>query len=189
MRSPQPQPGNYLGDDPDLTAELGQRLAATAQTGQGLITNYLFYGQRRAAEQQLTERADRDTERRRERTAHTAHADDGNVLGEAAHRARRELDHVPQLQERAGQSPVTDRQADQARLTLRLVDPHVAEARTGSEPPSPGPTLQVQTAEDHLAVDALADNPSQRDPLADHPSAATDPARVTLGAQDPVRRR
>ena len=188
MRSPQPQPGNYLGDDPDLTAELGQRLAATAQTGQGLITNYLFYGQRRAAEQQLTEREDRDLERRRERTARTAQADDGAALAEAAHRARRELDHVPQLQERAGQSPVTDRQAEEARLTLRLVDPHAAEARTGSEPQSPGPSHQEQTAEDHLAVDALADNPSQRDPLAD-PNAAVDPARVTLGAQDPVRRR
>jgi hypothetical protein len=188
MRSPQPQPGNYLGDDPDLTAELGQRLAATAQTGQGLITNYLFYGQRRAAEQQLTEREDRDTERQRERTAHTAQADDGNALAEAAHMARRELDHAPQLQDRAGQSPVTDRHAEEARLTLRLVDPHNAEARTGSEPQSPGPRPQLQTAEDHLAVDALADNPSQRDPLAD-PNAATDPARVTLGAKDPVSRR
>lgn len=187
MRSPQPQPGNYLGDDPDLTAELGQRLAATAQTGQGLITNYLFYGQRRAAEQQLTEREDRDLERQRERTAHTAQSD-RHSLAEAARGARRELDHAPQPQDPAGQSPVTDRQAEATRLTLRLVDPHSTEARTGPEPHSLDASHRPATTEDHLAVDALADNPSQRDPLAD-PNAGVDPARVTLGAQDPIRRR
>lgn len=184
MRSPQPQPGNYLGDDPDLTAELGQRLAATAQTGQGLITNYLFYGQRRAAEQQLADREDRDVERQRERRAHTAQAHDGNALGEAAHKARQELDRTPpRLQDPAGQSPVTDRKAEATRLTLRLVEP-----RTGSEPQSVDPSWHQATAQDHLAVDGLADNPSHRDPLAD-PNAPDDPARVTLSAQDPVRRR
>jgi hypothetical protein len=188
MRSPQPQPGNYLGDDPDLTAELGQRLAATAQTGQGLITNYLFYGQRRAAEQQLTERADRDLERQQERTTRTAQADHGDALAGAAHRARRELDHAPQPRDPAGQSPVTDRQAEATRLTLRLIDPSATEARTSSGMQLPGPSLQLQATEDHLAVDALADNASHRDPLAD-PNAAVVPARVTLGAQDPIRRR
>lgn len=187
MRSPQPQPGNYLGDDPDLTVELGQRLAATAQTGQGLITNYLFYGQRRAAEQQLTDREDRDIERQRERTARTAQADGGNALTEAAHRARRELDHAPQQHDRAGQSPVTDRQAEETRLTFRLVDPHATGVRTGSEPHSVDPSHQHATTEDHLAVDALAHNPSHRDPLADL-NAAVDPGQVTLCAQDPVRR-
>jgi hypothetical protein len=188
MRSPHPQPGNYLGDDPDLTAELGQRLAATAQTGQGLITNYLFYGQRRAAEQQLTEREDRDLERRREGAAVTAHADDHHALTEAAHRARRELDQAPQQHERAGQSPVTDGQAEATRLTLRLVDPHSTEARTGPESHSLDPSHQYATTKDHLAVDALAQDPSQRDPLADL-NAAVGNTGVTLGAQDSVRRR
>lgn len=188
MRSQQPQPGNYLGDDPDLTAELGQRLAATAQTGQGLITNYLFYGQRRAAEQQLTDRADSDLERQRERSAHTGHADDHRALAEAARGARRELDHAPQPHDPAGQSPVTAGQAEATRLTLRLVDSRSTEARTGPEPHSLDASHRPATTEDHLAVDALADNPSQRDPLAD-PNAGVDAARVTLGAQDPIRRR
>jgi hypothetical protein len=188
MRSPQPQPGNYFGDDPDLTAELGQRLAATAQTGQGLITNYLFYGQRRAAEQQQADRADRDLERQREGAAVTAHADDHHALTEAAHRAGRELDQAPQQHERAGQSPVTDGQAEATRLTLRLVDRHSTEARTGPEPHSLDASHQYATTEDHLAVDAMAHDPSERDPLADL-NAAVDPAPVTLGAQDSVRRR
>ena len=49
MRSPHnPEPTLNLGDDPDLGAELGSRLAASSQTAQGLLTNYLFYGQRRS---------------------------------------------------------------------------------------------------------------------------------------------
>lgn len=181
MRSPQPQPGHYLGDDPDLTAELGQRLAATAQTGQGLITNYLFYGQRRATEHQLTDRADRDLQRQREQTAH---AERGNAVAEAAHRARREFDHTPRQPDPAEQSPVTDRQAEATRLTFQLVNPHPTQAKPQSEAPS----QQQATAEDHLAVDALAHDPTQRDPLTD-PHAPDGPAPVTLGAQDPVRRR
>jgi hypothetical protein len=45
-----PAPSIHLGDDPDPTQELGQRMAGAAQTAQGLLTNYLFYGQRRRAE-------------------------------------------------------------------------------------------------------------------------------------------
>ena len=95
MRSAPPQPGNYLGDDPDLTADLGQRLAATAQTGQGLITNYLFYGQRRAAEQQLTDREDRDAERWQEQSADSARAGDRHPVADAARRTRDHLNRAP----------------------------------------------------------------------------------------------
>lgn len=49
MRSPHtPQPNVNLAEDADPASELGPRLAAASQTVQGLLTNYLFYGQRRA---------------------------------------------------------------------------------------------------------------------------------------------
>ena len=51
MRAPHTsQPAVNLGDDPDLAAEIGQRMAAGSQTAQGLLTNYLFYGQRRQSD-------------------------------------------------------------------------------------------------------------------------------------------
>lgn len=49
MRSPHDsQPKVNLGDDPDPAAEIGSRLAAASQAAQGLLSNYLFYGQRRS---------------------------------------------------------------------------------------------------------------------------------------------
>lgn len=187
MRSAPPQPGNYLGDDPDLTADLGQRLAATAQTGQGLITNYLFYGQRRASEQQLTDRQGRDAERWQEQSADSARAGDRHPVADAAHRTRDHLNRAPHPQGAPIESTVTDGQAETARRTFRIVAPPDAEPRTGSahhDPADPGD--QQQPIEDHLRVDALADDPNHRDPLAD-PSAAVVPERVTLNAQGPVR--
>lgn len=161
MRSPLPQPGNYLGDDPDLAADLGQRLAATAQTGQGLITNYLFYGQRRVAEQQQADRQDRDAGRGRESGDESARSNGHRSVAQAARAARDALERAPRTA-RPATATVTDQQAETARMTFRLVDP--------------------------LAGDALADDPSQRDPLTD-PHAAAEPERVTLNAEGPIQGR
>lgn len=52
-----PQPGVNLADDPDLVADLGQRMAAAAHTAQGALANYLFHGERRATAADRDERA------------------------------------------------------------------------------------------------------------------------------------
>lgn len=187
MRSAPPHPGNYLGDDPDLTADLGQRLAATAQTGQGLITNYLFYGQRQAAEQQLTDRQGRDAERWQEQSADSTRADARHQVAHAAQRTRHHLNRAPHPENAPVESTVTDGQAETARRTFQIVAPQKAGSRTGfaqHDPADPGD--QQQPIEDHLKVDALADDPNHRDPLAG-PSAAVLPEQVTLNAQGPVR--
>lgn len=132
MRTPHnPQPAVNLGDDPDPGAELGQRMAAAAQTTQGLLTNYLFYGQRRQSDTaQLARRAevgdrshDRSEEERRT-----------NDVTRADRRREAKQDHfaTPPANPAAGQGsdPVTERQAADARLTFRVV-PQSAERTAG----------------------------------------------------------
>ena len=186
---PPPQPGNYLGDDPDLTAEVGQRLASTAQTTQGIITNYLFYGQRRSADRQLTDRHDRDAELGRERTMDETRSGTADAVSATVRTARRDVDRPPPPDAPAGESDVTDRQADEARLTFRVVGPDEAPHADKAAHLAANPRdTQHDPSEDPLAVDALADDPSQRDPLASL-AGASDPERVTLSAEGPARGR
>lgn len=171
---PLPQPGTYLGDDPDLTADLGQRLASTAQTAQGLITNYLFYGQRRAADSTATQGGERSAEAARERSLHEDRDAAAGALSGTARAARRDVDRTPERDTAPDGSVVTAQQAEEARLAFRVVGP----ARDDQDP----------LGDDHLGVDGLAEDPRQRDPLAS-PTAESDPGRVTLGPEGPARGR
>ena len=171
MRSPAPPPGNYLGDDPDLTADLGQRLASTAQTAQGLITNYLFYGQRRAADQDTTLAGRLDATAEREHDTREALT----VTPMRAQTARREVHPTPEPE--PDHEATTEQQAQTARLAFRIVTP--SQATAGS--PLPG-------ADDPLAVDGLAHDPNRVDPLAGSaaPSASNG---LTLDPDSPDRGR
>lgn len=179
--APAPQPSHYLGDDPDLTAELAQRLAATAQTGQGLLTNYLFYGQRHATEQRGND------ERERRSLDGGAGADVGradtvhSVSGQADH-ARHDLAPQPGPGERPIRSIRSERRGDVPRLRFRVVE---SQASTPGPRDTPGEAMagDRQPLADHLAVDGLADDPHQRDPLAD-PRASVLPNVVTLDTRD-----
>lgn len=186
---PLPQPSNYLGDDPDLTAELAQRLASTAQTTQGIITNYLFYGQRRAADRRVAQRLDGSAELGLECTVAAAKDGASDTLSSTARTARRDLDQAPPPDATACEPGLTDPRAQDARLTFRVVRPDEAAvadraaqlaARAGGAHHDPG--------EDPLKLDGLADDPSQRDPLAT-PAVVSDPGRVTLISDGPARGR
>ncbi len=178
--APAPQPSHYLGDDPDLTAELAQRMAATAQTGQGLLTNYLFYGQRHAAAQRGADAHERRSLDGGDRGATVGRADTVHSVTGQADTARHDL--VPQPSPGGPPSIPSERRVEVPRLRFRVVEP---------ANPTPGPrdiTADSLAGDrhppnDHLAVDGLADDPHQRDPLAD-PGAAMLPRPVTLNPQD-----
>ena len=186
---PLPQPGNYLGDDPDLTAELGQRLASTAQTTQGLMTNYLFYGQRRATDSTQSQVSGRAAEVGLAESLHEARSDTAGSLSATVAGARREVDQPPADQGTPSGTVVTAQQAEAARLTFRVVGPP---ENTGTDKAAqvvgPAGDEHRLKADDQLAVDGLTDDPSQRDPLA-NPAADSGPGRVTLGAEGPTRGR
>ena len=163
MRNPLPPgPGINLGDDPDPASDLGQRLASTAQTAQGLLTNYLFYGQRRQAEHGDAERGHRrggvDADGRSETTRRTrdTHASDA---------AAAQPERLPQAREPSPRAaPPAQPQAP--RLHLRLV--HSDEHHASTDP---------------LARDALAE-PPPRDPLRRDGLAEGTEQHPTPGAPD-----
>lgn len=123
MRTPHsPQPTVNLGDDPDPGAELGQRLAAAAQTTQGLLTNYLFYGQRRQSDSAQDPRRAEAGDRSHDRSEDERRTNDVT----RADRRREEMQNqlaTPPANPAAGQGsdPVSDRQAADTRLTFRVV--------------------------------------------------------------------
>lgn len=139
MRSPVPPSASInLGDDADPASELGQRLAATAQTAQGLLTNYLFYGQRRQAEAQHGERTQRrgdgESDGRHEATRGT----------EETHASRGDAVRQARLPQPPGSSPAaaSPLAPETPRLHLRLVH-----------------TDDHHASDDLLAHDALAARP------------------------------
>lgn len=163
MRSPHtPQPTVNLGDDPDPAAELGPRLAAASQTAQGLLTNYLFYGQRR--------------------TADTAHA---RSRSEAQQRV---ADRGDDVHHTAGAQRSTHAERTQGHAERGRVEPAARTATPGGPAHSPGapdaPKLrlvevrQLDTAPGGgtqvpigPCADALADDPLTHDALGRDPLA------------------
>lgn len=169
-----PQPGVHLGDDPDPAAELGQRMAATAQTAQGLLTNYLFYGQRRQHEAQQAERHERrhdgagDVRLEAERNSRQVGA--GGRVAPSAHQ------HRPARTTPAADGPTGATTPDRPRLHLRLVRPNDSDA-PGFDP----------LAQDGLAADVTAKDPLTRDGLTDGPTqspGASDPG-LSTGPEQP----
>lgn len=162
MRSPHnPQPNLSLGDDPDPASELGPRLAATSQTVQGLLTNYLFYGQRRsndpapAGVQRLGAERRHEAQDEHDRSSMTSRthgaagsqpADRPEVLSPA---------HEASLQPAGSLAEGTE--ASRLQLVLR--------PDRGANSAEQSLYRTQTTAEDPLARDALTNDPVGRDPL------------------------
>jgi hypothetical protein len=143
-----PAPNIHLGDDPDPTQELGQRMAGAAQTAQGLLTNYLFYGQRRRAEA-------RDHNER----ANSAE----NSVGRGHSAVERRTD-LPIALSGVGQARLRERGAEGEARRLVEEDTGGTILRFGLRAPAAGRDTTVSSAAavqaDPLAFDALAAVPN-----------------------------
>lgn len=182
------QPGINLGDDPDLPAELGQRLAATAQTAQGVMTNYLFYGQRRAAEDQAAHGDEQSAEGRPDEAAEATRAQTGATVRKQEQQARTALDATPSRAGGEGDQSVGEGPARSPRVAFHLV-PQQADPVDEKSAQLAASECQLDgLADDPLSVDALADDPNHRDPL-QAPATRPDSGAVTLGTDGPMRRR
>ncbi len=151
-----PQSSVNLGDDPDPAAELGPRLAAMSQTVQGLLTNYLFYGQRRST--QGTDRA--------ARAEGMDHAQDFLAVQQGSSTSDRTAS-VAGIGRTAAQTEGSGSRASKAACPGRTADTGAGtivrhlEMRPASREAGPAATLQG----DALSRDSLADDPLTQDRL------------------------
>lgn len=189
MRSaPSHQPGVNLGDDPDLPAELGQRLAATAQTAQGVMTNYLFYGQRRAVEDQVVHGDGQRAQARPDQAAEADRAQTGATVWKQEQQARTALDATPSRTGGQGDQSVGEDPARSPRVAFHLV-PQQADPIDEKSAQLAASEHQLDAlGDDPLSADALADDPNHRDPL-HAPATGPDSGAATLGTDGTSRSR
>lgn len=189
MRSaPSHQPGVDLGDDPDLPAELGQRLAATAQTAQGVMTNYLFYGQRCAAEDQAVHGDEQSAQARPDEAAEATRAQTGATVRKQVQQARTALEATPSRAGGEGDQSVGEDPARSPRVAFHLVRQQADPVDEKSAQLAASEGQLDALCDDPLSADALADDPNHRDPL-QAPATRPDSGTVTLGTDGPSRSR
>ena len=170
MRSPHnPEPSLNLGDDPDIGAEIGSRLAASSQTAQGLLTNYLFYGQRRSGTGQGAAATDLARGRAHERSSEGARSAAVGQCAQTAENSQADTRGAPVLA-LPGEGRPSGPAGTVGKPKLRLVLRSEGSGETKHEA-------------DPLAAESLGDDPLAKDPLVtpprqDSPSPAPrDPTR------------
>ena len=165
MRSASPpQPGVHLGDDPDPATELGQRMAATAQTAQGLLTNYLFYGQRRQHVAQHSEDHDRLHDEHRDGHEET---DRGHEQTRVSRRTEPVTPEAPTRRRPGAARAAAPTSSGPPRLHLRLIRPDQDDP-LGADPMArdglaEGITPDVALTRDGLTAAPVAPEPGAGD--------------------------
>ena len=163
MHSPHnPQPTIGLGDDRDPASELGSRLASASQTVQGLLTNYLFYGQRRSDDRAVPAVQRLAGERGHERHSEDARSSFTDHTRQATGPGPEGPQELPPPTAAATSGRAVSAPSESAGRRLQLV---LSNEPSGDHPNATA-TDASMSPHDPLAANALTDDFLAQDPLA-----------------------